>query len=648
MSDSTVLNVDDNAANRYVKSRILRQAGFQVLEAGTGEGALQLAMGNRPDLVLLDINLPDISGLDVARRLRQDPRTRGIPIIHISATFVTERDEATSLEAGADFYLAEPVGPDELKAAVRTLVRLRAMEQGFAVSEERLRLATEGAGIASWEMDAAGAQTWSRQLHEFFGYNVSRTPPSLEAWLERVRPQDREWVAAEMQQARAGTAPLMLEHWIQRADDGEARCLSVYGRVHSLDPQSPQRLIGVVTDVTERRRAEAEREALLERAQAAQRSAEEAARMKDEFLATLSHELRTPMSAILGWLQVIRSGKLPEDQYAMALEIVERNARLQTQLVDDLLDVSRIVTGKLQVESVPVLVHEVLGDAVESARPAAEARGAALNIAIQAGIGPVLGSPDRLQQIFSNLIVNAIKFTPRGGRVEVRLDQVDSSVRVRVSDTGEGIAPALLPHIFDRFRQADSSTRRPYGGLGLGLAIVRSLVELHRGSVSADSPGKGGGSTFTVTLPLVSESLAELAHTAAIDENDAASLENLRILIVDDNEDAAAMAAKMLSLEGVRVETANGPAQALAAAVRLKPDLALLDIGMPGEDGYHLVQRLRRELGTDAAGLPAIALTGYASTEDKTRAFTSGFQAHLAKPFQVADLFRLIRMFARR
>ena len=646
MRQNAVLNVDDNAANRYVKSRVLRQAGFQVLEAGTGESALRLAAESQPDLVLLDINLPDISGLDVARRLRQDPQTRAIPIIHISATFVTPRDEATSRESGADFYLPEPVGPDELKAAVRTLVRLRAMEQGFAVSEERMRLATEGAGIATWEMDISSkAMTWSRQLYEFFGYNESRTPPSLEAWLERVRPSERDAFAAALERARAGKGPVTLEHWIEREQDGDARCLAPYGRWHA-SYGGPPRLIGVVTDVTERRRAESEREALLDQARVAQRAAEDAARMKDEFLATLSHELRTPMSAVLGWLQVLRSGKLPPEQHAIALDTIERNARLQTQLVDDLLDVSRIVTGKLQVESNPVLLHEVLADAVESAQPAARARDIDIELAMEPGIAPVLGSAERLQQVFSNLIVNAIKFTPPGGRVEIRMQQFGERVRVRVADTGEGIAPELLPHIFDRFRQADSSTRRPHGGLGLGLAIVRSLVELHGGEVSAESPGLGRGATFVVTLPLAAhedpETLARLA------DDDSGGLENLRLLVVDDNVDAAEMVASMLRLEGANVVLAHNARQAFAAALEQRPDLVLLDIGMPGEDGYELLGRLRRELKEGGEALPAIALTGYASTEDKVRAFSAGFQAHLAKPFQAADLFRLVRMFALR
>ena len=646
MSESAVLNVDDNAANRYVKSRVLRQAGFQVLEAATGESALRLAAESRPDLVLLDINLPDISGLDVARRLRQDPQTRGIPIIHISATFVTPRDEATSRESGADFYLPEPVGPDELKAAVRTLVRLRAMEQGFAVSEERMRLATESAGIGTWEMDVAtGAMTWSRQLYEFFGYNESRTPPSVEAWLERIRPAEREAFAAALQQARAGKAPLTLEHSIEREDDGDLRCLAPYGRLHVAYQAGPTRLIGVVTDVTERRRAESEREALLEQARVAQRAAEDAARMRDEFLATLSHELRTPMSAVLGWLQVIRSGKLPPEQHAIALDTIERNARIQTQLVDDLLDVSRIVTGKLQIESIPVLVHEIAAAAAESARPAAQARGITLVTAVDGAISPVLGSPERLQQVFSNLIGNAIKFTPQKGRVEVRVDQIDDSVRIRIIDTGEGIAPELLPHIFDRFRQADSSTRRLHGGLGLGLAIVRSLVELHGGQVAAESTGPGHGATFSVTLPLVG-ALAEAYVPHPRDDSEGEGLSDLRLLVLDDNTDAAAMLASMLRLEGAEVDIAHRPAQALAAALKRKPDLLLLDIGMPGEDGYDFLQRVRRELGVNADALPAIAITGYASTEDKVRAFTSGFQGHLAKPFQAADLFRLVRMFA--
>lgn len=647
MSGHTILNVDDHSSNRYVKTRMLRQAGFQVLEAATGQSALDLATDRRPDLVLLDINLPDISGLEVCRRLRLSPRTRPIPIIHISATFVTSRDEMTSLEAGADFYLAEPVGANELTAAVRTLVRLRTMEQGLAASQERLLLATEGAGIATWDIELdSGAAVWSQRFYELLGYSKEGTPPSRQAWLERVRPEERDAVAAALDRASAGAARFECEHWIERADNGEPRCLAAFGRLHVGDDALSGRLIGVVMDITARRRAEAEREALLERARLAQKEAEAATRMKDEFLATLSHELRTPMSAMLGWLQLLRTGKLSAEQRASALDTIERNARLQSQLVDDLLDVSRIVSGKLQVESVPVAIDSVLGSAIDAARPVAAARDITLVPEVTKGAGMVLGSPERLQQVFSNLLMNAIKFTAPGGRVEVRMDVVQSSVRIRVIDTGEGIAPELLPFIFDRFRQADSSSRRYHGGLGLGLAIVRSLVALHAGTVTAESAGPGQGATFTVTLPLMPQFAASDAGPEAANGGALGSLHGLRVLIVDDNEDAAAMVAQMLKLGGAAVEVIHAAALAVPAIRASRPDVLVLDIGMPGEDGYQLLERLRREPGMDAASLPAIALTGFAATEDKARAYTSGFQAHLAKPFEMTDLYRLVRLVA--
>jgi PAS domain S-box-containing protein len=583
----------------------------------------------------------------VCKRLRQDPRTRAIPIIHISATYVTTRDEVSSLESGADFYLAEPVGSNELAAAVRTLVRLRAMEQGYAASQERMRLATEGAGIATWDIDVdSGAAVWSRQFFELLGYKEGKMPRTRDAWLACIRPEDREAVAADLERAAVDGAAFSREHWIVRADNGEPRCLAAYGKLHVGDGTMPPRLIGVAMDITERRRAEIERETVLQQARAAQKIAEEATRTKDEFLATLSHELRTPMSAMLGWLQLIRTGKLDPERYARALDTIERNARLQTQLVDDLLDVSRIVTGKLQIESAPVRVQEALQNAIESLRPAAEARGITLARAIDAGIGPVLGSLDRLQQVFSNLLANAIKFTPQGGRVEVTLDGVGAGVRIRFSDTGEGIEPDLLPHVFDRFRQADSSTRRAYSGLGLGLAIVRSLVELHGGTVAAESPGRGRGASFTILLPLAPEGSLSQMQPQSVAADGGFGLNNLRVLIVDDNKDAAWLTASILKLEGAAVETAESARQALESARSLRPEVLILDIGLPGEDGYELLQRLRMELALDATALPAIALTGYASTEDKLRAFKSGFQAHLAKPFDMPDLYRAIRKVA--
>jgi PAS domain S-box-containing protein len=640
MPAPTILSVDDNPANRYVRSRALREAGFQVIEAGTGQAALDAVAARMPDLVLLDMKLPDISGLEVCRRIKQDPRTRRIPVVHISVTYVTEGAEATSLDAGADIYLAEPVGSHEIASAVRTLLRLRETETGLAAAEERLRLATESAGIATWDIDmASGDAVWSRKFYAMLGYELTR-PPSWDAWLARARPDERGALVAAMERSRDGL-PFSLEHWIVRADTGEERCIAPYGTVHSDRGGAPARLVGVAIDITEKHRSEQERVELLKKAQAAQRAAEEAGRVKDEFLAVLSHELRTPMSAMIGWLELIRTGRLTPEQHVTALDTIERNARLQTQLVNDLLDVSRIVSGKMELESRAVRLDEVLENALRTARIAAAEKQIQLQAPAALGACVVRGSPERLQQVFTNLLSNALKFTPRGGRVEVRAELEGGEARISVNDNGEGIGPDLLPHVFDRFRQADSSSRRRHGGLGLGLAIVRSLVELHGGRVSVESAGTGRGARFTVALPLDRRTRPEavVAYGASIYGE---SLRDIRILAVDDEEDAVTMIEQMFRLEGAAVRTALTGARALEIVRGWRPDILVLDIGMPVENGYELLPRLRSELHADAASLPAIALTGFAAPSDTARAAEADFQAHVAKPFDMGAVCRLV------
>jgi PAS domain S-box-containing protein len=633
---ATVLNVDDNSANRYVRSRVLRAAGFEVIEAETGAGALDLVLEKHPDLVLLDIRLPDISGLEVCRRLRGNHSTQRIPIVHISATHITAQDERTSIEAGADIYLAEPVSAPELSSAVRTLLKLRTAEQGLAATEERLRLATEAAGIATWDIDV-GTRTavWSKQFHDMLGGAASG---SMDSWLERAHPDDRAALSAAFAAAASGERPFSCEHRIRLADGGE-RWVAALGRLHRGEAGGPARLIGVATDITARKRAESEREELLARSQQAQRLAEQAVRMKDEFLAMLSHELRTPMSAMLGWLHLLKIGKLTPEQQIDALETIERNARIQTQLVNDLLDVSRIVTGKMDLEAEVMPLDRALESAIDSARLESQQLGIELKAELERGAWPIRGNPQRVQQIFSNLLSNALKFSPKGSRVEIRLERAGNEARVTVRDQGEGIEAAMLPHIFERFRQADSSTRRRHGGLGLGLAIVRSLVDLHAGKVSAESPGLGRGATFTVTLPLVASAQPARRAAAAVADAD---LGGVRVLVVDDDQSNLQMIAHLLRVHGASVMISSDSTSAVGIARQWSPDALILDIGMPLKDGYELLPELRAALGKDERSLPAIAVTGFAAAEDSARALRAGFQAHVAKPFDMTGLCHLV------
>jgi PAS domain S-box-containing protein len=385
-------------------------------------------------------------------------------------------------------------------------------------------------------------------------------------------------------------------------------------------------------------------------------SAERANHLKDEFLATLSHELRTPLTAILGWAGMLGNPKLDAVTALRAIEVIRRNAHMQVQMIDDLLDVSRIITGKLRLSVQPVDPGTVIIAAVDGLRPAAEAKEIRLQLKLDAPAGQVSGDPDRLQQVAWNLISNAIKFTPCGGRVIVGLARVESHVEVTVSDTGLGIAPEFLPHVFDRFRQADATTTRVFGGLGLGLAIVRQLVELHGGTVRVESKGEGHGSTFTVSLPLLAVRSA-VSDTGSVQRSEfnlpelecPPELNGIRVLVVDDEADTCELLQVILEGCGAQVKTASSAAAALEAVAEESFDVLISDIGMPDEDGYSLIAKVRA-LGKEHGGkIPAAAaLTAYVGEEDRIRVLQSGFQIHVPKPISPSELLAVVANLAGR
>jgi PAS domain S-box-containing protein len=386
----------------------------------------------------------------------------------------------------------------------------------------------------------------------------------------------------------------------------------------------------------------------------AREEAEAANRLKDEFLATLSHELRTPLTAVLGWARMLRGGELDESAAHRALEIIERNAEAQQQLIEDVLDVSRIVTGKLRLDLRPVELLPLVLAAVDAVSPAAEAKNIQLSVNAAPEANLVSADPSRLQQVFWNLLTNAIKFTPKGGKVEVGLERAGESVRVSVSDTGVGIAKEFLPHVFDRFRQAESTSSRHYSGLGLGLAVVRHLVEQHGGTVSAESRGANQGSTFTIELPLLVHNWngSELErqnkgeHARRVDSSD--SLKGVRALIVEDESDTRELLAVLLRQHGAQVTTSGAAAEALAALRHEPPDVLLSDIGMPGEDGYWLIKQVRGLEAERGGMVPAVALTAYSTEADRERALAAGFQAYVSKPIESAALINAVADVARR
>ena len=403
-------------------------------------------------------------------------------------------------------------------------------------------------------------------------------------------------------------------------------------------------LITVFHDVSERRRAELEREQLLIREKAARAVAETSDRLKDEFLATVSHELRTPLNAILGWAATLNLTDLDGDTVRRGLTTIERNAKVQSQIISDILDVSRIITGKLRLELQPIELAGILLSAVDTLAPTAGAKSIKLSISNEAESGLVAGDSDRLQQIIWNLISNAIKFTPREGAVDIHLQRVDSHLELRVSDTGVGISPEFLPHVFERFRQADASTTRAHGGLGLGLAIVRHLVELHGGTVAAKSDGPGHGSSFAVRLPVASQTLgrtsAEIAMKMRADKEarDAERVKNLnglRVLVVDDEPDTVEVLCVILRKSGAQVRAANSSAEALRIFSEWRPNVLVSDLGMPGEDGFKLINRIRALAPEQGGNIPAAALTAHFRDEDRAKVLAAGYQAHIAKPVDV-------------
>jgi PAS domain S-box-containing protein len=407
-------------------------------------------------------------------------------------------------------------------------------------------------------------------------------------------------------------------------------------------------------EAAQRARAEAEKAAAEK--EHLYREAQEASRLKDEFLATVSHELRTPLTAILGWAHMLRTGQVNGDSAARAFETIERNARAQSQLIEDLLDVSRIITGKLRIDVRVVDPNSFIEAAVEAVRPAAEAKGVRLQKVMDTGVVSVSGDPVRLQQVVWNLLSNAIKFTPRGGRVQVRLERVNSHVEVSVSDTGAGIPADFLPHVFDRFRQADQKTTRHHGGLGLGLAIVRHLVELHGGTVKAESEGEGRGATFTVLLPVApvysvepSEGRVHPASRDTLPFFDCPDrLDGLRVLVVDDEPDTREMLKTGLGHCGAEVTAAGSAAEALEALKAGVPDVLISDIGMPDEDGYTLMRQVRALPAAEGGGVPAIALTAYARVEDRMQALRAGYHMHVTKPVELAELAAIVASLSRR
>jgi signal transduction histidine kinase/ActR/RegA family two-component response regulator len=537
-------------------------------------------------------------------------------------------------------------------------------------SEYRLRLAQRAARLGSFDWDVqSGRMHWSAELELLYGLEAGSFEGTFDDWLRRCVPEDAARIIEEIRQ---------LMERRQEAYDYEFRAILASGGQRWFRGRAqfeydadgkPLRMSGVNMDIDEQKRAaqafaeavarsEAERESLLAAERIARSTAERASALKDEFLATLSHELRTPLNAILGWTHVLQGGKVDPTRTREGLEVIARNARAQAQIVEDLLDMNRIMAGRLRLEVRRIDLTTVLHEALDSVRPAAEAKGIRLQAILDPQAGPVSGDPGRLQQVFWNLLANAIKFTPRNGRVQMTLERVSSHLEVSVADSGEGVPPAFLPHVFDRFRQADASTTRRHGGLGLGLAISKQLVELHGGSIRARSAGINAGATFTVALPLAAinaepeTTVESRTHPRAPQQpvklDESITLHGVRVMMVDDEPDARNLVRRLLEDHGAHVVTASSGEEAFSQLAGSQFDVLISDIGMPHEDGYAFLRRVRA-LGPDAGGgIPALALTAYARAEDRVRAILAGFQMHIAKPVEAVELITMVASLAGR
>ena len=545
---------------------------------------------------------------------------------------------------GTRFWASGVVTPvrDEAGALLGFIKVMRDMTERKRLEEERDRFFT----LSMDMLCIVGLDGYLRRVNPAFEKTLGFTAEELLAApiFDFVHPEDRPVLKAEYVKLSTGEPTTYLENR-GLCKDGSYKWV---GWTYFPVPEEGL-AYGVGREVTRRRQME---ETLKLRAE----ELEQANRTKDEFLATLSHELRTPLTAILGWSRLLRARQFDEAGQERAVEVIERNAEAQAKLIDDLLDVSRIITGKLRLEAQPVALASVVETVVNALRPSAEAKGLRLEPSVDPATDPVTGDPNRLRQIVTNLLSNAIKFTPEGGRVEVRLGRADAHARLTVRDTGAGIRAEDLPYIFERFRQADSTNTRTHSGLGLGLAIARHLVELHGGTIHAESQGEGQGAAFTVELPLTATRVEpdgserapvtpEQARLTADEQEsfgDPCALEGVRVLLVEDEQDTRELIRTILEGCGAQVTAVASAGAALAALEQVRPDVLVSDIGMPGENGYELIKKIRALAPERGGKVPAVALTAYAGPKDRRRALLAGFQTHLAKPVEPDELLAVV------
>jgi len=718
-----ILLVDDNPGNLLALEAILEAPDRNLVKVASGSEALRYLLDQDAAVILLDVHMPTIDGIQTAELIRGRDRSRNVPII-----FLTANDNAGSsyiskaYSLGAVDFFIKPLDPVAVRSKVAVFVELFKKTLQVEQQAELLRrkniqienanlqrlgkLVELGQRLAEVSDPARLLQTFCHAARDIVGarYAAVGIPDSRQRELHyfctsgcelnhspdnTLSPDDRQTLINELKELCSVHFPDPDERipvtsqltyrqpfksllrtpilfpkqsggWLLLVDKmdeeefteaDEQQALTLASQVAAafenarLYMEAERHALDLEQEMAERRLAEEEKARLLRSEQAARAEAEAANRLKDEFLATLSHELRTPLNALLGWIYMLRSGALSADQTAHALETAERNARAQNKLIEDLLDVSRIMTGKLQLEVCHVDLLAVIRAAVEVVRPLAEGKAVELRVDLDPAATPVQGDRNRLQQVVWNLLSNAIKFTPAGGHVLIRFRNRETAAEIIVEDTGQGISLEFLPHVFERFRQASSGTTRKHGGLGLGLAIVRELVELHGGTVQAQSGGIGCGSTFVVRLPRLEShnnslpvGLISMNEDVPLSSDLLPTLEGVSVLVVDDESGARELIAALLSQYGVQVRAVPSAAAGLAALDGGHFDVILSDIEMPEEDGFAFV----RQLMSRKYSPPAAALTAYARADDRNRALMAGFRAHLTKPVEPAELLAVV------
>lgn len=529
----------------------------------------------------------------------------------------------------------------------RDVTKRKLGEMALRQSKEQTDFYLDVAELGVWSLSLADhTATRSLRHDQIFGYQELLPEWTYQMFLDHVLPEDREIVAETFRIGLENGTDLDIETRIRRAD-GEVRWIWVRGQVLGEGGKLAQ-MLGTVADITTRKETEKEREELFKREQVARKDAEIANRMRDEFLATVSHELRAPLNSILGWGRILQKGNVDAQTTEKAIGTIVRNAESQNRLIEDLLDVSRIISGKLRLEVVTVKPINIVEAALENVRPAAQAKDIRLEIKETSDVSHISGDPNRLQQVIWNLLSNAIKFTPNGGKVSVAIERTNDDVEISVKDTGVGINQEFLPHVFERFRQADASSIRKFGGLGLGLAIVRHLIEMHGGTVRAESAGENQGSSFIIRLPVITAPTKEESEIReTLSRKNQTSIENLKldgllILIVDDDNDTRQLLTQSLTFHGASVVSANSAENALKQIEEKNPDVLVSDIGMPNEDGYSLIRRVRVLPNEQHRTIPAVALTGFARAQDRMRALSNGFQNHVSKPVEPDELATVI------